>query len=88
MRQRKMAGMETHGISHDIARTLSIVRELAQGKRLNLEVGTVAMGQDMSIGFIHTKEGGDFISGLSTMDLCELNKLLNTHKIGMAIPDS
>lgn len=88
MRQRKTVGMETNGVNHDIVRTLSIVRELAQGKRLNLEVGTVAMGQDMSIGFIHTKEGEDFVSGLSTMDLCELNKLLNTHNIGMAIPDS
>lgn len=72
---------------HEIARTLSIVQQMAQGKRLHLPNGQkIGMGEDMSIGFVITKANGvAHIGGLSTMDICQLNRLLNEHNIGMAI---
>ncbi len=76
-------------INPEIARTLSIVQQLAQGQRLTLPDGQqIGMGQDMSIGFVFAKANGNaHIGGLSTMDLCQLNQLLNEHDVGMAIPD-
>lgn len=73
----------------DHIRTLSIVQQLAQGKRLTLPTGQViGMGEDMSIGFLIQRAGGEeCIAGLSTMDLAQLNRLLNEYDIGMAIPN-
>lgn len=74
--------------NHELARTLSIVKELAMGKTLHLPDGyRIGMGQDMSIGYLHTLRGEDYVSGLATMDLAQLNHLLNEHEIGNAIPD-
>lgn len=66
-------------------RTLAIVNRLADGHRLTLPDGNIlAMGEDMSIGFIikfpDQEEG---ISMMSTMDLKGLNELLNKHNIGI-----
>jgi hypothetical protein len=92
MNQKKKHGTEIPGAieyQQQIARTLSIVQQLAQGKRLRLLNGQrIGMGEDMSIGIILTKaDGVEHIGGLSTMDLCHLNWLLNENNIGMAIPD-
>lgn len=67
---------------HEHARTLAIVRELAHGKKLSIDGRTIAMGEDMSIGFEITGSDGEIrIGGLSTMDLAQLNNLLNQHNI-------
>ena len=72
----------------DLTRTLSIVQQLAQGKRLTLPTNQViGMGEDMSIGFlIQHADGEERIAGLSIMDLAQLNQLLNEYNIGLAIP--
>jgi len=71
----------------DVNRTLSIVRRLAEGKVLNLPNGSrIGMTEDMSIGFImENSEGAYMVAGLSTIDLKQLNALLNKHNIGMCI---
>jgi len=72
---------------HDIARTLSVVKELADGKRLTLNDGLIlAMGEDMSIGYVAKIDGEEFISGLAVLDLANLNKVLTKFKIGPVIP--
>lgn len=70
------------------ARTLSVVKELARGRQLILPDGrVVAMGEDMSIGFVITDSNGeDCIGSLSTMDLRRLNRLLDENDIGKVIP--
>ena len=71
----------------DMVRTISVVRELALGKILTLGNGLgIMMGADMSIGSVIDVERRKMVAGLSTMDLCELNDLLNKHGIGHAIP--
>ena len=46
------------------------------------------MGEDMGIGFLIQRAGGEErIAGLSTMDLVQLNRLLNEYNIGLAIPN-
>lgn len=74
-------------IREDIARTISVLRELAEGKELHLPNGQViAMGEDASIGFLYTDADGDSrISGLATIDFKQLNDLLEKHKLGYAI---
>ena len=73
----------------DHVRTLSIVQQLAAGKRLTLPTGQViGMGEDMSIGFlIQRADGEERVAGLSTMDLAQLNRLLNEYDIGMLMPN-
>ena len=70
-----------------LQRTLSIVRQLAQGKTLPLPDGhRIAMGEDFSIGYLLEKSDGTcFVGGLSTMDLKELNETLEYHGIGFAL---
>lgn len=66
---------------------MAIVHELAQGKRLAVNSFFIAMGEDMSIGVeIVGSDGERHIGGLSTMDLAQLNSLLNKHNIGMPLP--
>jgi len=76
-------------INDDIARTLSIVRQMTQGKHLTLPNGVkIGMADDMTIGVVGTKDDGeDFVFGMSSMDLKQLNELLTKHNIGCAIPD-
>lgn len=70
----------------DILRTLSVVKKLANGKKLHLPDGnTIAMGEDMSIGFCYIVGNEYCISGLATIDLKQLNDILNKHEIGHAI---
>ncbi|MCP4539459.1 MAG: hypothetical protein GY832_20165 [Chloroflexi bacterium] len=73
----------------DVARTLAIVREMAHGKILTLSDGhRIGMGEDMTIGYMAKyPDGKEFISGLATMDLAQLNDLLEKEGIGMPIPD-
>ena len=67
---------------HDIARTLSVVKELADGKRLTLNDGLIlAMGEDMSIGYVAKIDGEEFISGLAVLDLANLNKVLTKFQL-------
>ena len=75
-------------VRYQHVRTLSIVRQLAQGRILTLPTGgTIGMGKDMGIGFIMTEsDGEERISSWPTMDLRQLNQLLEQHKIGMVIP--
>jgi len=74
-------------LNRDIDRTLAIVHQLAQGKRLTLPDGLVlAMGEDMSIGFLLMNPNGtETVGGLSTMDLAQLNVVLARHSVGMPI---
>lgn len=74
--------------NYDRARTLAIVRQLAQGKHLTLPSGQViGMGKDMSIGFVMIDSDSiEHIGGLLTLDLSELDQLLTEAQIGMPIP--
>lgn len=59
----------------DIARTLSILRELAQGKQLTLpEVGTLVMGEDMTVGFaiVDANTGATSVGPASELTLSAL----------------
>lgn len=60
-------------------RTLAIVRRLSEGEIVKLPGGqTIGMGEDMTIGFMAEYPGGEWrISGLSTIDLKQLNNELN-----------
>lgn len=73
---------------NQIIRTLSIVRQLSEGKILKTSHGVIAMGEDMSIGFAY--ETGKLqeyaISGLATMDLKTLNRILEEESIGITLP--
>lgn len=77
-------------MTYDMTRTLSVVRELANGEQLTLKDGYIlAMGEDMSIGFLFVDQHGkESVSGLSTMDLCQLNKILNKNDIGLVFDAS
>jgi len=71
-----------------LSRTMSVIRELAQGEVLHLPDGyAIAMGDDMSIGFLFgSDETGWTISGLSSISIKDLNDICNKHDIGHAIP--
>lgn len=72
------------------ARTMSIVQQLLQGKLLQLPDGReVGISQDLMIGYVGTNvdTGEKFLAGLSEMTLRQLDRLLEEHGIGMAIPD-
>ena len=57
-------------MNYDIQRTLAIVQQLAKGMWLTIpDVGTIGMGEDMSIGFMLEIDGEAHVAGLSTMDL-------------------
>lgn len=72
---------------YEMIRTLSIVKQLSQGKTLTIDGFTIGMGKDMSIGCVMTNSDGQkYIMGLTTMDLRELNEALNRHNIGNMIP--
>lgn len=64
-------------------RTIRVVKELSEGKVLHLPdgSGTIAMGEDMSIGFCYQVHNRYCISPLATVDLKQLNELLNKHDI-------
>lgn len=72
----------------DINRTLAIVKQLSQGKKLNLPNGyKIGMGVDMSIGFVMIDSTGkEGIGGLSTMDLKQLDQLLTAWNINHPLP--
>ena len=75
-------------VNYDLSRTLSIVKEFAKGKRLTLPIGTLAMGEDLSIGFLMTNlnTGEERVGGLQDLTLKELNGLLNKYEIGFPLP--
>ncbi len=71
----------------DHARTIAILKEMANGKIIKIGDYEIGMADDMSIGAIMTKSNGQqHIGGLSTMDLAQFNTLLNKYDIGMPIP--
>lgn len=74
-------------IREDIARTISVIRELADGKELHLPNNRIiAMGEDACIGYVYEDASGETrISGLATLDFAQLNTLLEKYKIGYAI---
>jgi hypothetical protein len=71
-------------IHEQIARTLSVVRELAQGNHISTQSGTIAMGSDGSIGWIMHYSDGDFVTG--DLSFSQLNKILEANHIGMVVP--
>lgn len=73
---------------YEIRRTLSILNEFIDGKVLSLPDGyRIGMGEDLSIGYLASSEGkDDWVLGLSTMDLKQLNGILNKYNIGFSIP--
>ena len=75
-------------MNYNRARTLAIVNLLARGKQLKLPgLGTLGMGKDMTIGLVFKKaDGAEYVFGPSTMDLAELNEMLDRCEIGMPIP--
>lgn len=72
----------------DINRTLAIVKQLSEGKTQKLPNGQkIAMGVDMSIGFVMYSETGDeTIGSLSAMDLRQLDQLLTAWDINSPLP--
>lgn len=73
----------------EIYRTLSVLKQMADGRILRLPIGMIGMGEDMTIGFILTHEDGtQTIGGLSTLDLKQLNQLLNKYEIGFSFKDN
>jgi hypothetical protein len=67
---------------------MAIVKEMLKGKHVKTPIGEIGMGEDMSIGFVMYHESGAItIGGLSTMDLAQLNRLLNDYNIGLVIPE-
>lgn len=68
----------------DVIRTVSIIKELALGKTLKMGNFTLAMGEDMSVGFLYEIDGENRV--VSSMTLEELNAVLNKHEIGVVIP--
>lgn len=74
-------------IREDIARTISVLRELAEGKELHLpNRQIIAMGEDACVGYVYTDASGETrISGLATLDFAQLNSILEKNKIGYAI---
>lgn len=75
-------------VNYNLARTLSIVRELALGRRLTLPIGIIAMGEDLTIGFLMTNvdTGEERVGGLQDLTLKELNGLLEKYSIGIPVP--
>lgn len=74
-------------IDMQLARTLAVIKQLADGKRLTLPTGTVIMmGEDFSVGCIIP--GTDRISGFTDLTIRDLNRLCEKHEIGMPIPSS
>lgn len=74
----------------DHARTLAILKQMAEGKQLTVKIGDnnykLGMGEDMSVGIIFTSsDGTEHISGLSTMSLAEFNSFLTKHNIGIPL---
>jgi hypothetical protein len=80
--------MKDGDFAYQFARTMAVVQELAQGKHMKLPNGyEIAMGEDMSIGYVLRHEDGkETIGGLCTMDLSQLNGVLEKQGIGMIIP--
>jgi len=71
----------------NIARTLAILRQMAQGKRLKLPDGhEIAMAEDMTIGFVVEIRGQEGVSQMSEMTLRELDQLLTANHISFPIP--
>ena len=62
------------------ARTMSIVRQLGNGKHLKMGEWTVAMDDDMTIGFLYN---GNVTSSIT---LAGLNQLCEEYGIGFAVP--
>lgn len=75
-------------MERQIARTLAIVTQLANGQRLVIDNYTIAMAEDMTIGVLMHNEttGDETISGLTAMDLKQLNNILEKNSVGFAIP--
>jgi hypothetical protein len=74
-------------LPNNIARTLAIIREMAEGKILTLRYGCcVGMGEDMRVGFLLTHEDGE-VTVPCSLGLDELDRLLERNGIGLPIPD-
>lgn len=70
-----------------LKRTIAIIRRMGEGEHVVLPSGyRIGMGVDMSIGFMHGSDEEWSVSGLSTLDIKELNEILNKNEIYFPIP--
>lgn len=71
-------------ISH--ARTFSILKEMANGKRITIDGYRYAMTIDMEIIIIAIVQGSEEEKPLNTdLTLCQFNNLLDKHNINMVL---
>ena len=79
--------MATEPLSHDVARTLAILRLMAQGQTLTIDGYTFAMSEHMDIGTVMMKNGKPVLMLTPEMSLGAFHRMLTRHDIGMPIPD-
>ncbi|MCP4394873.1 MAG: hypothetical protein GY804_11505 [Alphaproteobacteria bacterium] len=61
-------------------RTISVIKQLSEGKTIEIEGLKIGMGIDMSIGVVgKDKNNTSWLFGYSTINLTELNSLLNNN---------
>jgi hypothetical protein len=81
-------------IKEDVARTLAILRQMAEGKVLHVGINQsqhLVLTDDMQIAMKMEKRVGDEITDILIpldMNLFHFNNYLNLYDIGMVIPDS
>jgi hypothetical protein len=72
-----------------LKRTIECVELLANGKFLRLEDGQIiAMSDDMLIGYVLNVNGELLMSELSTIDLKQLNDILNQFPLSYFVSNS
>lgn len=65
-----------------VKRTCSAIRRMSEGGHITLSDGhRLAMGEDMSIGYLYSSSEGDKVSPLSSLTFKELNDILNKEQI-------
>lgn len=79
---------KTDNLELQFSRTMTIVRQLFQGKYVRLRDGSrIGMAGDFRIGFVMVKEDGtECIGALSECTLTQLNRILNDNEIFFPIP--
>lgn len=83
-----MTNHRREAVPHEVARTISIIRELAAGKVLTMPVNGVRIGMDekYNLGILMEHEDGS-LGVYMQLPFSSLNHLLNANEIGMVVPD-